>query len=107
MLSVHAPTHAQPHTTGTGTAPATGPLDPRHRAELEQGSTILPTARDLWQHLYGDGPGFLCTFAAVRATPGTQDLDGERQQFFAWPAEADKAAEWIEREATQGREVYQ
>jgi hypothetical protein len=74
-------------------------------------TTTAYTATDLWHHVYGEPPAdtrlFMCAFAARRATPDTMELDLERQAFYTWPAEAEKAAAWLAAQAADGCETYQ
>ena len=66
-----------------------------------------PRAEELWNHIYGDGRGYLCAFSATRAEPGQKTIEDQREAYFAWPDEVWKAAQWLADQAAEGRETYQ
>ena len=66
--------------------------------------TAVTSARlQHWQHLYGEGRGYLCVFAGTRQGDRITD---QIQEFFPYPASAEQAADWIDRQCQAGRETY-
>jgi hypothetical protein len=60
----------------------------------------------LWQHIYGDGIGYIYIWSAVRPEAGSKPLSQPHEQFYPYPIAAENAATWLEGEAARGREVY-
>src|SRR5919107_1014722 len=73
-----------------------------HALEAEAGDGMIP----LWKHMYGEQVGAVGLFSGTRPGPGSKRLESTRQAYFAWPAEAELARAWIEREAAAHRETY-
>jgi hypothetical protein len=66
--------------------------------------TATTSARLLhWQHLYGDGTGYLCLLAGTRQAGR---LAGTRQMFYPYPVSAEPAALWLDQQVQAGRETY-
>jgi hypothetical protein len=60
---------------------------------------------ELWQDIYGDGPGFIALFSGVRPMPTTK-LAQTHEAYFAWPRETAAALAWIAREVAEDRDLY-
>lgn len=60
---------------------------------------------ELWQAIYGPGPGFVALFSGLRPHP-TAKLTLVREAYFGWPGELAAARAWIAREATKERDLY-
>jgi hypothetical protein len=73
-------------------------------AKQEAAGDQLAQLPDVWQHIYGDGPGFLSLFSGSR---GPHGLTEPRAAYFAWTGELPAALRWVEREAAEERELYQ
>lgn len=58
----------------------------------------------LWEHIYGEGSGFLGLFSATR-DPQNRPVDWQ-EAYFAWPREAANAAAWVSAETARCREVF-
>lgn len=77
-------------------------LQETERAQRQEALAEVP---DLWQTIYGNGPGFLSLFSGARPEPGAK-LERARESYFAWPHETMAALSWIERESAEDRELY-
>jgi hypothetical protein len=63
----------------------------------------------LWEHLFGELEGYLATFTgkqSERQDARTNELDDTKQILWTWPAGAEKAAAYVQRESDAGRDVY-
>jgi len=63
------------------------------------------TAKDLWDHIFGDRAGFLATFTGEQSGK-PNGLIGTRQQFFKYPEQIDEAAAYLQAESNKGRDAY-
>jgi hypothetical protein len=66
--------------------------------------TESTSARQLhWEHVFGDGTGYLCLFAGRRGDDRLSDI---QQMFFPYPASAEPAGLWLDQQGQAGRETY-
>jgi hypothetical protein len=63
---------------------------------------VYPITR-VWEHLFGQHGGFLCTYTGGREGG---DLIEKRQQFWYYPDASEKAANYLMRQSEKGREAY-
>jgi len=63
------------------------------------------TARDLWQHTYGDQEGYICVAEATRPGPGAKST-GWDEKFYAYPTVANFAEYQVGEASRRGRDAY-
>jgi len=60
----------------------------------------------LWEHVFGEPEGYLCTFTGEQVETGANVLSAPEHEWFEWPGEMVLAAEHLLEEAERGRDAY-